>query len=318
VTSSSGKPGRLILLVGSNPLPNYLSALALGPAEIALVYTRETEIAKDLLKSELRRALGDTFNFVDAFVQDATCATTVRRTIDSLLAEGNQEISVWLNYTGGTKVMAAHTRMACAESGGKSARSTYLDEGGKDVAPRLRYDDGCSRKLAELRDPVHREDDTGLIVRPEKRHHGWRAIREGFLEDGEFRQSLRGHGNAERAISPGLIVGAGLFGGAVFHGGGDQRGIASQIAQRTVQRGGRSLRPAAGEKDLGRAATDARCDLFTGGFDGLASALAGGVQRGRVGVFVDEKGLHGRECIGMQAGGGVVVQIDHGKTGSPA
>ena len=77
MTTSSEKVGRLILLVGSNPLPNHLSTLALEPSEIALVYTRETEIAKDRLKSELRRVLGGTFNFVDAFVQDATCATTV-------------------------------------------------------------------------------------------------------------------------------------------------------------------------------------------------------------------------------------------------
>ena len=154
MTTSSEKPGRLILLVGSSPLPNYLSALALEPAEIALVYTKETEVAKDRLKSEFRRFLGDAIPFVDAFVQDATCATTVRRTIDPLLRHEDREGSVWLNYTGGTKVMAAHARMAFAESGGEPARSTYLDEGSKDVAPRLRHDDGRSRSLAELDGPA--------------------------------------------------------------------------------------------------------------------------------------------------------------------
>jgi len=155
MTTGSDRPERLILLVGSNPLPNYLSALALQPAEIALVYTRATEVAKDRLKSELRRALGDNVSFVepDPFVEDATCATTVRRTMDSLLELGapigDRDDAVWLNYTGGTKVMAAHARMAFAERGGKPARSTYLDEGGKDVAPRLRYDDGRSKSLAD-------------------------------------------------------------------------------------------------------------------------------------------------------------------------
>jgi hypothetical protein len=156
MTASSEKPGRLILLVGSNPLPNHLSALALEPAEIALVYTKETQVAKDRLKSELRRALGDTLNFVepDPFVEDATCATTVRRAIDPLLGQDDRDGSVWLNYTGGTKVMAAHARMAFAEIGGEPARSTYLDEGGKDVAPRLRQDDGRSRRLTELGGPA--------------------------------------------------------------------------------------------------------------------------------------------------------------------
>lgn len=154
MTTISDKAGRLILLVGSNPLPNHLSALALQPAEIALVYTEETEVAKDRLKSELRRVLGDTFPFVDAFVQDATCATTVRRTIDPLLVPGDRGGSVWLNYTGGTKVMAAHARMAFADNGGEPARSTYLDEGGRGVGPRLRHDDGRSRSLSELGGPA--------------------------------------------------------------------------------------------------------------------------------------------------------------------
>lgn len=154
MTTRSEKPGRLILLVGSNPLPNYLSALALKPAEIALVYTSETEVAKDRLKNELRRAPGNTFSFACARVKDATDATTVRRTIDQLLQREDRDGSVWLNYTGGTKVMAAHARMAFAERGGDPARSTYLDEGSKGVAPRLRYDDGRSRSLAELEVPA--------------------------------------------------------------------------------------------------------------------------------------------------------------------
>lgn len=145
----------LVLLVGSNPLPNHLVACALRPKRIGLVYTRETEVAKDRLKSQLRQAL-KSVSFVepDPFVEDATCATTVRRTIDLLLGQDDQNDSVCLNYTGGTKVMAAHARMAFAEGGGNPARATYLDEGGRDVAPRLRHDDGRSRSLAELGGPA--------------------------------------------------------------------------------------------------------------------------------------------------------------------
>ena len=83
---SSHDPSLLILLVGSNPLPNYLSACALRPREIALVYTKETSDAKDRLKREISRALGDATSFVapDPFVEDATCATAVRRAFDGL------------------------------------------------------------------------------------------------------------------------------------------------------------------------------------------------------------------------------------------
>ncbi|RAL20659.1 hypothetical protein DL240_15185 [Lujinxingia litoralis] len=144
---------KLILLVGSNPLPNYLVARALRPECVGLVYTKETEVAKDRLKSELQRVLGNS-NIVDAFVQDATCALTVRRTIARLLAQGNQIGSFELNYTGGTKVMAAHARIAFAESGGMPEQSSYLDEGGKDVQPRLRYDNGRALSLEELCSPA--------------------------------------------------------------------------------------------------------------------------------------------------------------------
>jgi len=90
------------MLVGSNPLPKSL----VGPTEIALVYTRETEVAKDRLKRAQTSAL-PTVQVVppDPFVADDTCATTVRRAIDGLLVRDDPD-GVWLNFTGGTKVMA--------------------------------------------------------------------------------------------------------------------------------------------------------------------------------------------------------------------
>jgi hypothetical protein len=147
----------LILLVGSNPLPNYLSACALRPRKIALVYTKETSDAKDRLKQELIQALGDATSFMepDPFVEDATCATAVRRTLDGLIRLTGVDIagapgsSLLLNYTGGTKVMAAHARMAFMEQGGGPEHASYLDEGGEGRQPRLRFDDGRSKDLSE-------------------------------------------------------------------------------------------------------------------------------------------------------------------------
>lgn len=151
-------PSRLILLVGANPLPNFLAVCALRPSEVALIYTSETTAAKDRLKKELQRAPNNTVRFVepDPFVEDATCATTVRRTIEPLLkrAEATTQgpIDASLNYTGGTKVMAAHARMAYAGSGGRPELASYLDEGGIKRQPRLRFDDGTSKPLSDYPD----------------------------------------------------------------------------------------------------------------------------------------------------------------------
>ncbi|HXE80248.1 MAG TPA: hypothetical protein VNK41_05825, partial [Vicinamibacterales bacterium] len=143
----------LVLLVGSNPLPNYLAACALRPSHIALVHTDETKEAKDRLRRELTQALGDNITFSEPFVADASCATTVRRVLDPL-TRGDGDRPVCLNYTGGTKVMAAHARLAFCEAKGKPENASYLDEGGydqsgKDHPPRLRFDDGNSKALSE-------------------------------------------------------------------------------------------------------------------------------------------------------------------------
>lgn len=151
-TTEESNASLLILLVGSNPVPNYLSACALRPSRIALVYTAETKDAKDRLKQELEREAGNTVTFVDSdsFIEDATCATTVQRVIDGLMksARDNDVQEVWLNYTGGTKVMAAHARMSYAKRNGDGQHASYLDEGGQRTVPRLRFDDGTSQELS--------------------------------------------------------------------------------------------------------------------------------------------------------------------------
>ena len=133
---------RLILLVGSNPLPNYLSACALRPGAITLVYTKETEQPKDRLKRVLGRALGATTIIDEAYVEDATRATTVSAAIRPLMSQATH-----LNYTGGTKVMAAHARLAFRDAGGAPDHASYLDEGGPKHEPRLRFDDGNAAPL---------------------------------------------------------------------------------------------------------------------------------------------------------------------------
>lgn len=138
-------PRTLILLVGSNPLPNLLTARALRPERIALIHTNETKS----MKNRLERILGKDFEIdpADSFLEDSNSADKVRRIVESLMSPPD---GVHLNYTGGTKVMAAHALMAFRNAGGKAENASYLDEGGTKRRPRIRFDDGNTRQLSEF------------------------------------------------------------------------------------------------------------------------------------------------------------------------
>lgn len=139
----------LILLVGSNPLPNYLSACALRPDRVTLIYSAETQEAMQRLKQALSKAALDSA-LGEIMVGDATCSTDVARKVGEAL-DGVASGDARLNYTGGTKVMAAHARMAFKEKGGSPANASYLDEGGPTQAPRLRFDNGTPKALADFK-----------------------------------------------------------------------------------------------------------------------------------------------------------------------
>ena len=121
----------LVLLVGSNPFPNFLAALVLKPKAISLFYSRETEEVKKYLLERLKQKIHG-IPIDEKYIEAATCAARVREAFSST-PEGAH-----LHYTGGTKVMAAHARMAFAEAGGKDDHASYLDE----RAGVLRFDDG--------------------------------------------------------------------------------------------------------------------------------------------------------------------------------
>lgn len=116
----------LILLVGSNPLPNYLAAMALKPSTIHLVHSDETKGPKDRLHAALSADLGSSVTIDgDAFVDDPFSASAVGDKIRDLIAKCNTS---HLHYTGGTKVMSAHALKTFCEKGGRPENASYLDE----------------------------------------------------------------------------------------------------------------------------------------------------------------------------------------------
>jgi len=127
----------LLLLVGSNPLPNYITALILKPRSIRLFYSPETEKVKKHLWEALKAGLSSA-HLDERCIEDVTSAAKVRQAFGSIPSDAH------LHYTGGTKIMAAHARMAFRESGGKDEQASYLDER-KGV---LRLDSGYEIDLA--------------------------------------------------------------------------------------------------------------------------------------------------------------------------
>ena len=67
---------------------------------------------------------------------------------------------------------------------------------------------------------------------------------------------------------------------------------------------------AAGEDNFLWASVEERGNLFAGGLDGGACALAEGVDGGGVAEVGGEIGEHGVEDGGVDGGGGVVVEVD--------
>ena len=67
---------------------------------------------------------------------------------------------------------------------------------------------------------------------------------------------------------------------------------------------------AAGEDNFLGARTNQRGDLFAGGLDRGAGALARCVDRGGVGKFGGEVGKHGVEHLRLDRRGGVEIEVD--------
>lgn len=121
---------QLILLVGSNPLPNFLAVLILKAESVCFLFTLETEPVMARLKDILTQKYPD-LALSERFIQDSTSPSRIRESLPQVNADTH------LHYTGGTKIMSAHALMNFLNQGGSSDRASYLDE----RKSLLRFDD---------------------------------------------------------------------------------------------------------------------------------------------------------------------------------
>lgn len=130
--SKARRSEKLALLVGANPLPNYLAATVLQAKEVVLLYSPETLKPRDHLKAVFTaKGMGVS----ERCVSDATDARRIREACDSLNVDH-------LHYSGGTKPMAAH---ALATLSLCDTQKSYLDERNG----LLRFDDGYDIRLGQ-------------------------------------------------------------------------------------------------------------------------------------------------------------------------
>lgn len=124
---------RLVLLVGSNPLPNYLAVGALRPRHaVKLLHSPETQAPAE----RLRAALAAQWPHVEVAlvcVSSATKASAIRDACQSLDVDH-------VHYSGGTKTMAVHARASLVTT---DKEASYLDERSAVV----RFDDGYEVEL---------------------------------------------------------------------------------------------------------------------------------------------------------------------------
>ncbi|NJL06400.1 MAG: DUF1887 family protein [Chloroflexaceae bacterium] len=114
----------LILLVGGNPLPNYVAAhlLAHPASQIVLIHSEGTHERAKLLEQVLR-CEGRTATAL-AHVNEADPASIFQQV--QAVAQQHPSGSIGLNYTGGTKAMSVHAYRAL-EQARPQAIFSYLD-----------------------------------------------------------------------------------------------------------------------------------------------------------------------------------------------
>ena len=145
----------LALLVGTNPLPNYVVAkyyLAVNKKmleRIWLIHSEETGQYADDIEAVLKKDLGQApVMIVKCTLPDIGVAVEIKRAIQNHMGADKYPIKkVHLNYTGGTKAMAVHVYQALQEQWQGAFSASYLDA--RDY--RIKQDDDSTFDSGDLR-----------------------------------------------------------------------------------------------------------------------------------------------------------------------
>lgn len=138
----------LILLIGSNPLPNYITAMVLEPEKLILIHSDETEEIADALKANLERK-SYKGSFEKIHLSSAHDPKNIGIAFRNLFKkEKNNSSKIHLNYTGGTKVMAGQAlkEFYSAFEDRASQNASYLNE----KEEKIIFDNGEELKLKDF------------------------------------------------------------------------------------------------------------------------------------------------------------------------
>lgn len=212
VTTLSGRSDcdTLILLVGSNPLPNYVAARALQPRRVLMIYTSGPTGTEEIMK-RLRSVFKARLQ-IEVLPPCSVRRSSAQDIRDVLLKHTTP--NTHLNYTGGTKVMAAHARMAFGEafrtsegSVSDDSRASYVDE----RKGAILFDDGSEIPISPLDLGLSLEDLAklhGVIAKPTVRSEGGptsqdihEVLRREVYGRGSIRAPLAKKGNWFRQVS---------------------------------------------------------------------------------------------------------------------
>lgn len=152
----------LFLLVGTNPLPNYVAALLLAKDDstIHLLHsggTRGTEGVATKLKESIQRRRPQIKELVLREIDDADGGRIAQK-MTGVLQSIDKRALVGLHYTGGTKAMTVHVYQAVREQF-QTAIFSYLDartlslkidRPGEAQSKSIRVERACSVKLDDL------------------------------------------------------------------------------------------------------------------------------------------------------------------------
>ncbi len=148
------KSDHLFLLIGENPLPNYVAAKLLAKGRdgakptLYLVFSEGSRGTKAYAK-QLKEVLGeDAFSYEDVKIVDPSSARSIREAIAEKFPESG---GVGLHYTGGTKAMAVHAYNEIEDLAAEknlTAYFSYLDA--RNLL--LRFDKGDEFKLSNPND----------------------------------------------------------------------------------------------------------------------------------------------------------------------